>query len=61
MKARDDFHSVKAEHGTITKVTKYGSDKVDAWVISEYKSDNIKQLSEEVLWEMVQEVYDVFN
>ena len=61
LRQRDDFHSVKAEHGTITKVTKYGSDKVDAWVISEDKLDKIKQLSEEVLWEMVQEVYDVFN
>ena len=61
LRKRDGFHSVKAEHGTITKVTKYGGDKVDAWVISEDKPDKIKQLSEEVLWEMVQEVYDVFN
>lgn len=61
LRQRDDFHSVKAEHGTITMVTKYGSDKVAAWVISEDKPEEIKQLSEEVLWEMVQEVCDVFN
>lgn len=61
LRKKEDFHSVEAEHGTITKVTKYGSDKTPAWVISEDKPDKVKRLSEEVLWQMVEEVYDVFN
>lgn len=60
LRMKEEYHSVKAEHGTVTMVTKYG-DKVNAFVIAPRESEVIAYLTEEECWDMVEEVLDVFN
>ena len=51
----ETFHSVVAEHGTITKVTKYGL-KHNAYIITDKLDIPFELLSESELWKMVGDV-----
>lgn len=58
LRLKDEYHSVKAKHGTVTKVTKYGK-RVNAYVVSEEVIINELYIDEKELWEMVEEVCNV--
>lgn len=58
LRKKEDFHSVDVEHGTVTKVVKYGESGT-AWVLSDKVGNKIQKIDEEVLWAMVEEVYNV--
>lgn len=58
LRKKEDFHSVDVEHGTVTKVVKYGESDT-AWVLSDKVDSKIQKIDEEVLWAMVKEVYNV--
>lgn len=59
LRKRDEYHSVEVPHGTVTKVTKYGS-KEDAYVISDItKTKKYTHVPEVRCWEMIEEVYNV--
>lgn len=59
LRLKDEYHSVFAEHGTVTKVCKMGQ-RVDAFVLGEKPSQSLKNNStEEELWNIVEEVWNV--
>jgi hypothetical protein len=58
LRLNNEYHSVEGEHGTITKVIKYGS-KIDAYVISEREEEMIKHVPELICWRMVEETLSV--
>ena len=54
-----EYHSVSAEHGTITKVMKFG-ETGNAFILSEEQDEKYQSnLTEEALWKTVEEVYNV--
>lgn len=61
LRLSDEYHSVKAPHGTITKVVKCGN-KQDAFVISNItKNKKFTHVQESACWELIEEVYNVNN
>ncbi len=58
LRMKEEYHSVKAIHGTVTMVTKYG-DKVNAFVIAPRESEVLNSLTTEECWNMVEECLNV--
>lgn len=58
LRLKDQYHSVQGEHGTITKVTKYGH-KVDAYVIHPDGKEKYKSLPKPILWDMVKNIFEM--
>lgn len=58
LRLKEDYHSVSAAHGTVTKVVKYG-DKSNAYIIAPRETKKIKHIPESVCWRMVEEVLNV--
>lgn len=58
LRMKEEYHSVNAIHGTITKVTKYG-DKVNAYVIAPRELEMIESMTDSECWKLVEEVYNV--
>lgn len=58
LRLKEEFHSVSGEHGTVTKVMKYGS-KSNAYVIAQRESEMIQHIPELACWRMVEECLNV--
>lgn len=58
LRQKEEYHSVTALHGTVTKVVKYGNSH-NAFVIAPTEVKMIKHIPEVVCWRMVQECLDV--
>lgn len=59
LREANEYHSVEAEHGTVTKVTKYGEDSVNAFVINDRETVKIQHIPALACWRMVEEVLNV--
>ena len=58
LRTSEDFHTVTAKHGTVTKVVKYGS-RTNAFVIAPREVEVIKSIPEDEAWKIVEEVLNV--
>lgn len=58
LRLKEQYHSVKGDHGTITKVTKYGN-KIDAYVIHPDGKEKYKSLPKAKLWLMVKNICEL--
>lgn len=58
LRTSEDFHTVTAKHGTVTKVVKYGS-RTNAFVIAPREVEVIKAIPEDGAWKIVEEVLNV--
>lgn len=59
LRLRDEYHSVSASHGTVTKLCKIG-DKANAFVLGEKTNQQFEsEYSVEELWDIVEDVWNV--
>lgn len=58
LRTSEDFHTVSAKHGTVSKVVKYGS-RTNAFVIAPREVEVIKAIPEDEAWKIVEEVLNV--
>lgn len=58
LRSKDEFHTISAKHGTVTKVVKYGS-KGNAYVIAPREEDLVRHVPELVAWRYVEECLNV--
>lgn len=58
LRKSEEFHSIQALHGTVTKVVKYNG-KSNAFVIAPREVDLIDHIPEEACWRMIEEVLNV--
>lgn len=58
LRCKDEFHTITAKHGTVTKVVKYGG-RGNAYIIAPREVEAINHVSKSLAWRIVEECLSV--